>query len=1189
MLSVMSVSAVAARTIFSVKPVVLFGGNDEYNIVWENNVNTVGFVSYTYNGYNYTVYDEENGVVRSDDKMHTVRIPQEHLDKAGSYMVVASEVVSRDGYDIKLGAPIAFESEFYGYRGQEEITIGFISDSHLNVYNATNRNKMLESITRVTEEYMDAPDIVVMQGDITNELIAKQEFYDLFEMFRVASLGGKRPIIYAVGNHEKRGFYSKEIEKYLVYDTGEFYGQINYGPISTYVADIGEDKEDESISYSGPDGGVVDMERYYPEQLYYFQNHPGYKEGARYTFTLGHGHTYVGYNGYPANAHKFAETFQQKGTDFHICGHTHKLRFSESTEYLPYPLIEDGWFAGNQTEQRSVLITIKDGVYNIKAMDQYGKTAWTQQIEADANGSPTPTTQKIPHIADEGVEKPQSVIDDSNIPTMAGVSTSVIKGASNTTALVTKPVVFDAGEYYSVVWQTTVGIKSAGYVDIEGIEKTYMDAHGGKLRTETTHSVRIPKSVLSGKTYTISSRIVTNYNGYGTHSKTDPLTFGPYSKGTAVEFIDTANTNSDYTIVAVANKTGGVTDANKLLSKYSQLPNLLVLMGDMTTDLNSEENFASILNYANTFTGGKCPVLLLRGENETKGEFAPYLSRIIRPVTPELVLNRTYHNFKQGDLSVIGLDTATKNMDSYLGYYGYANFDKIRAEQNEWLKNSNSFAEKYNIVFANETELRYCVGVNFTQNFKKHNVHLTVGAGKTTEFTNGNTMYSTAAVGDANALIINCSDNQITVSSVTDTVNKLGTINTADVTYVAPEKTYTVTYTDGVDGEVVFADQKTTGLAEGAATPEFDGFPVRKGYTFDGWTPVISAFVNADVTYKAKWTQNPPETYSVTYTDGVGGEEIFADQTTVNISEGTATPQFVGTPSRDGYVFDGWNPAVSDVVTSSVTYTAKWITPQEIKYSVTYTDGVASEEIFVDQVTDNLEKGAKTPEFNGKPTRDGYDFVGWNPAVSDTVISSVTYSAIWKTKPQIQDSSLQFKDIKNKWYKSAVDYMTTFGYMSGMDTKNFGPDVTLSRGMFVTILSRVAGVNVSNKVQTRFSDVKSGKYYTGAVKWAADNGIVAGITTTEFKPDDNITREQLCSIITRFADKFNMPLNETEKQLTFTDANSISSYAKTAVKRCQMAGIVTGIKDGSGYAFNPKGNATRAECAQILYKFLTQA
>ncbi len=821
---------------FTVKPVVLFGGNDEYNIVWENNVASIGYVEYFYNGDSYVVYDEENGVVRSDDEMHSVRIPQKHLDSADGYTVFAKEVLSREGYNIETGAETFCWNNFYGYTGQSEIKIGFISDSHLNVHNLSRRNAMLASIKKVTEEFMGGPDFVVMQGDIVNELIARQEYYDLFEMFSAASLGGQRPIVYAVGNHEKRGFYSKEIEKYLVYDTGEFYGQINYGPISAYVVDIGEDKEDTSISYSGPNGGVVDMERYYPEQLYYFQNHPGFKAGATYTFTMGHGPMYVGHNTYDANAYKYADVFEELGADFHICGHTHRLCISNKTTYLPYPVIEDGNFGdSNRTTQRSVLLTLKDGTYYINAMDQYGATAWTGQIQTSANGDPAkPTVKNIP-LSENVVESATTTTEQtaSVVPTAAGISTSVLKGASSTTAIVTKPVVFDAGEYYSVVWQTTKDIKSAGYVDIEGIDKTFMDAHGGKLRTEVTHSVRIPKGTLNGKKYTVSSRVVTNYNGYGTHSTTDPLTFGPYSIGVTSQFANALTKTDDYNVLVVANKMGGEADATNLLKKFNKQPDLVVLAGDMVQNLDSEQNFATIIDYANTVSNGSCPVLLLRGENETKGEFAPYLSRVIRPVTPQLVLNRTYYNFKQGSLSVIGLDTATKNTDSYVGYNGYAGFDKIRTEQSNWLKDKipDSFKNKYNIVFANSDNLNQCAGVNFTKNFKQNDVHLSVTTGQTTSFTKDCTSCSRVTIGDSHGVVINCKNDVITVTDISSTTQQLGQINTGDITYAKSH-----TFDNSCDATCDCGYTRQAGhvygeyVSDNNATTETDGTKTRTCY-----------------------------------------------------------------------------------------------------------------------------------------------------------------------------------------------------------------------------------------------------------------------------------------------------------------------------------------------------------------------
>ena len=134
------------------------------------------------------------------------------------------------------------------------------------------------------------------------------------------------------------------------------------------------------------------------------------------------------------------------------------------------------------------------------------------------------------------------------------------------------------------------------------------------------------------------------------------------------------------------------------------------------------------------------------------------------------------------------------------------------------------------------------------------------------------------------------------------------------------------------------------------------------------------------------------ELLTVTYTDGVKGEEVFEDVVYNDIPYGTNTPAF-GTkdPTRKGYKFLGWEPVVADTVTENATYVAQW----EKLYTVTYTDG-AKGKAFEDQVFTDLESGTKTPEFNGTPTRKGYKFAGWEPEVSETVTENVTYTAKWE-------------------------------------------------------------------------------------------------------------------------------------------------------------------------------------------------
>ena len=228
------------------------------------------------------------------------------------------------------------------------------------------------------------------------------------------------------------------------------------------------------------------------------------------------------------------------------------------------------------------------------------------------------------------------------------------------------------------------------------------------------------------------------------------------------------------------------------------------------------------------------------------------------------------------------------------------------------------------------------------------------------------------------------------------------------------ETKYTVRYTDGVDEEVIFADQVYRNLLSGVDTPAFKGTPKREGYVFKGWNPAVAEKVTGDATYAATWGEdknnngiddNEETKYTVTYKDGVDGEEVFADQVYGNLLSGVATPAFEGTPTREGYVFKGWEPSVAEKVTGDVTYVARWgedknnngiADDEETKYTVRYTDGVDEEVIFADQVYGNLLSGVDTPAFKGTPTREGYVFKGWKPAVAEKVTGDVTYVAVWE-------------------------------------------------------------------------------------------------------------------------------------------------------------------------------------------------
>lgn len=197
----------------------------------------------------------------------------------------------------------------------------------------------------------------------------------------------------------------------------------------------------------------------------------------------------------------------------------------------------------------------------------------------------------------------------------------------------------------------------------------------------------------------------------------------------------------------------------------------------------------------------------------------------------------------------------------------------------------------------------------------------------------------------------------------------------ADTTYVAQWiALYTVTYTDGVDGEEIFADQSTT-VEDGSKTPAFDGTPEREGYVFKGWAPAVAETVTGNVTYVAQWTA----LYTVTYTDGVDGEELFADQSTT-VEDGSKTPAFVGTPERAGYTFAGWAPEVAETVTENVTYTAQW-TANDYTLSRNSNGG--------DELADvTVTMGQPYGDAIVASPRAGYTEDGWFLIVDDTVIGT---------------------------------------------------------------------------------------------------------------------------------------------------------------------------------------------------------
>ena len=176
----------------------------------------------------------------------------------------------------------------------------------------------------------------------------------------------------------------------------------------------------------------------------------------------------------------------------------------------------------------------------------------------------------------------------------------------------------------------------------------------------------------------------------------------------------------------------------------------------------------------------------------------------------------------------------------------------------------------------------------------------------------------------------------------------------------------------------------------------------------------------------------------------------------------------------------------------------------------------------------------------------------------------------------------KFTDVGEGWYHDAVDFMVAKGYMEGLSATVFGVNENVTRAQLVTVLYRVAGEPSVDDLDNPFTDVAAGKWYTDAVIWAASEGIVKGLSETAFAPDMDISREQIVTILYRYAGA--EPVAE-DSLASFTDAESVSGWAKDAMNWAVAQGLVKGVTNTT---LQPTATATRAQICTILMRYLAE-
>ena len=188
------------------------------------------------------------------------------------------------------------------------------------------------------------------------------------------------------------------------------------------------------------------------------------------------------------------------------------------------------------------------------------------------------------------------------------------------------------------------------------------------------------------------------------------------------------------------------------------------------------------------------------------------------------------------------------------------------------------------------------------------------------------------------------------------------------------------------------------------------------------------------------------------------------------------------------------------------------------------------------------------------------------------------YSTYHTVQPT--ETPFPFTDVpESRWSYPYIQQLYDAGVVSGTSATTFEPTANVTRAQFVTMLAGLQGADVSAYTSGKFADVPADAWYAPYVNWAAENGVVYGVSDTAFAPDTEISRQDMAAMLYRYAGQFGIQLGTGNPAITFTDEADIADYALPAVEALQRAGVISGMPDGS---FRPRDTATREQSCVML-------
>lgn len=218
---------------------------------------------------------------------------------------------------------------------------------------------------------------------------------------------------------------------------------------------------------------------------------------------------------------------------------------------------------------------------------------------------------------------------------------------------------------------------------------------------------------------------------------------------------------------------------------------------------------------------------------------------------------------------------------------------------------------------------------------------------------------------------------------------------------------------------------------------------------------------------------------------------------------------------------------------------------------------------------------------------DAQKFLGNSTAAANYTQDMVDgqYAALWNAWEDLKAAPVNavYTDVPvGQWYYDAVDFVTRYGFMNGMDGHVFGAAGNVNRAQFVTILYRIAG-QPAVCIDNPFADVPAGRWYTDAVLWAYEKGITAGTDASHFAPEGILVRQNMVTFMLRFANTMGIRTDSRADFSGYTDARQVMPHARDAMQWAVAEGIISGMSETT---LAPNGTANRAQIAAIISRFV---